>query len=489
MDALRDVSSLLDRLPSLRIALVGDLMLDRSVLGNVERISPEAPIPVLRAERETLTPGGAGNVLRNLSSLGARVDFASVVGDDAAGDTLREILGALPGATSHLVVEAGRETTVKERFVAGAQQLLRTDRETTRPLAPASASAVVEAFRRALPGCDAVLLSDYAKGVLGPGTLPELLAAARDAGCPVLVDPKRRDWSAYRGAAWLTPNRRELQQAADAPLEDADSVAAACRVAIAAHGFEGIAVTRGADGLSLVLASGLERHLPARAREVFDVSGAGDTVLAVMGLALAAGAEPVSAARLANLAAGIVVGKAGTAALRAGELLQAIHAEELSSAEEKLFGLEGLLSRVESWRRGGRRVGFTNGCFDLLHPGHLSLLRQAKQACDRLVVALNSDASVRRLKGAERPVQGEAARAAVLASLSSVDAVIVFGDDTPVRLIEALRPDVLVKGADYALDEVVGVELVGRWGGRVVLAEILSGHSTSETVERLARRA
>ncbi len=478
-----ELASRLEALAGARVLVVGDVMLDRFVYGAVERISPEGPIPVLRIEREAAMLGGAGNVLRNLAALRVATDLVAVVGDDAAGREVQALALEETGDGCRLLVHEGRPTTIKERYIAAGQQLLRTDREAAHPLAPETARELVAAARAALAGAGALVLSDYGKGVLEPATLGALIEAAVSAGCPVVVDPKGRDFGIYRGATLVTPNRHELEQASGLPTANDKDIALAAREIIDSCGIEAVLATRGPHGMTLVDARGKvgQLHLPAEAREVFDVSGAGDTVAA-----LAAGLALEDAARLANVAAGIVVGKLGTAIAKPAEMLHALHASDLLAAEAKVVDLEVLLGRARRWRGAGLRVGFTNGCFDLLHPGHISLFEQARAACDRLIVGLNSDASVRRLKGEGRPVQSEAARAAVLASLASIDLVVIFGEDTPLVLIEALEPEVLVKGADYARDQVVGAEVVERHGGRVVLAEITPGYSTTGVIEKLS---
>ncbi len=483
-----DLAAHLEALAGARVVVVGDVMLDRFLYGAVERISPEGPIPVLRVEREAAMLGGAGNVLRNLTAFGVAVEFLAVVGDDAAGREVQALALEEAGEGCRLLVEAARSTTIKERYIAAGQQLLRVDRDPGSAVAAKTAEALFEAATAALPGAGALVLSDYGKGALEPETLGALIAAARAAGCPVVVDPKGRDYGIYRGATVVTPNRRELEEASGLPTTSDEDVALAAREIIDSCGIEVVLATRGSDGLTLLGSGGEGKHLnlPTEAREVFDVSGAGDTVVAAVAAALAAGLGLEDAARLANVAAGIVVGKLGTAAVRPEEMLQALHASDLRAAEAKIVDLEASVEQAARWRQKGLTIGFTNGCFDLLHPGHVSLLAQARAACDRLIVGLNSDASTRRLKGEGRPVQSEAARAAVLASLANVDLVAIFGEDTPLRLIEALRPDVLVKGADYARDEVVGAELVERHGGKVILAELAPGHSTSDTIERMS---
>ncbi|HMA16046.1 MAG: D-glycero-beta-D-manno-heptose 1-phosphate adenylyltransferase [Bacteroidota bacterium] len=480
----------LERLAGVPVLVVGDIMLDRFVYGAVERISPEAPIPVLRIAEETAMLGGAGNVLRNLAALGARACGVAAVGEDAAGDEVGALARACvapAGGEVELLRAPGRATTIKDRFIAAGQQLLRVDRDPSGALDAAVAARVEAAALAAVESCAAVVLSDYGKGLLSDSLVAAIVGAAGRLGRPVVVDPKGRDFARYRGATWVTPNRRELHEASDLPTGEDAAVVAAARKVIAEAGLGGVLATRSEQGMTLAAAGGAVQHLKAEAREVYDVSGAGDTVVAVFAAGLGAGLTPVAAAQLANVAAAIVVGKLGTAVARPAEILHALHAQELLAAEAKVVDLDSLAAEAARWRQAGLTVGFTNGCFDLLHPGHVSLLEQARAACDRLVVGLNSDASVRRLKGPTRPVQGEAARAAVLASLASVHRVVIFGEDTPLALIEALKPDVLVKGADYSLDRVVGAELVQRYGGRVVLAELAPGHSTTATIERLAR--
>ena len=474
-------------LRSSRVLCVGDLMLDCFVSGEVSRISPEAPIPVFRIKSETGMLGGAGNVTRNVTSLGGSACLVAVVGDDPEGRKLTKMVGAEERLEPCLVFERGRPSTVKTRYIAAGQQLLRADSETTRPITAATADTVVSLATDAVGPCDVVVLSDYAKGVLTPAVVEAVIGAARDAGKPVIVDPKGTDFTRYRGATVLTPNRDELAAAARMPADDDAEVVAAAAALIERCAVEAVVVTRGKDGLSLVGRDGSARHLPAEAREVYDVSGAGDAAVAIFAAALGQGASFDDAARLANHAAGIVVGKVGTAVVYSDDLLHAIHADEWSAIEAKIVTLAGAVERAERWRRTGQRIGFTNGCFDLLHPGHVSLLAQAKGACDRLIVGLNGDASVARLKGPDRPIQTEAARAQVIASLASVDLVVTFDEDTPIALLEALRPELLVKGADYRVDEVVGADLVRRGGGKVMLAKLTPGHSTKETIARIAK--
>jgi D-beta-D-heptose 7-phosphate kinase / D-beta-D-heptose 1-phosphate adenosyltransferase len=470
------------RLARASVLVIGDAMLDRYVYGHVQRVSPEAPVPILAEERELAMPGGAGNVVRNLTALGAAAAFISVVGDDQAGSDLTGLIGGQPNVEPWLLVEGGRTTTVKTRYIANGQQLLRADREQIAPIAPHLAERVLRIARDAMAATSITVLSDYRKGVLSGGLAAQLIAAAHQAGRRVIVDPKGSDYTIYAGADVITPNRAELAEAAHMPVETEAEIVAAAHALRERHGFGTVLVTRAEDGMSLIDAAEVQ-HFPAEAAEVFDVSGAGDTVLATLAAGLAAHLPAAIAARLANIAAGIVVGKVGTAVTHEADLLAAISPR--GGALRKIVTRQAAAEQMERWRHRGWRTGFTNGCFDLLHPGHVHLLEQARAACDRLVVGLNSDASVRRLKGLARPIQPEAARAAVLASLASVDLVCIFEEDTPEALLTELRPDVLIKGADYAIEEVVGADLVRRWGGRVMLAELVPGHSTTATVARI----
>ncbi len=478
--------AIVERLKTARVLCVGDIMLDRFVYGSVNRISPEAPIPVIRVEDESAMLGGAGNVVRNLVSLGAEAVFVSAVGTDPAGDEVGRLLSEHPGVRATLIPIPGRPTTIKTRFVAANQQMLRADRETTETLAGPDQNKLLDSAKAAIETCGIVVLSDYGKGVLDGGVAADLIQAAREAGRPVTVDPKGIDYGRYRGATLITPNRKELHEAARLPVGTEAEIETAARALIDEYDLGAVLATLGPDGMMLVSGDGKVVVLDAEAREVFDVSGAGDTVVATLSAAIAAGADIENAAALANVAAGVVVGKVGTASAHAADVIAALHRRGISDAEAKVLTLDQAKDRVEAWRRQEHKVGFTNGCFDLLHPGHVSLLSQARASCDRLVVGLNSDDSVKRLgKGEERPIQTETARATVLAGLANVDAVVIFGEDTPLTLIETLRPDLLVKGADYAPEDVVGTDVVRGYGGKVLLAELKAGHSTTLTIRKM----
>ena len=479
------LAGVLEALPRARVLVVGDVMLDRFVSGAVERISPEAPIPVVRIQSETAMVGGAGNVARNVAALGAAASLVGLCGDDATGRALHDQIAALKGLEPHLVVERGRVTTEKTRFFGGSQQLLRADREVAANPGADAAKALLAAVDAGAKGAGAIVLSDYAKGVVSAAVIGRAIDQARRANAPVLVDPKGKDFRRYAGAAVLTPNASELAAATGMPMTSDDAVVAAATAALTQADVRAIIATRGKDGMTVVERGHPPVHLRVRAREVFDVSGAGDTVVATLAAALATGATLVQAAELANVAAGIVVGKVGTAVASHTEVLEALYARDLLAADDKIVDLAGALDRVQRWRRNGETIAFTNGCFDLVHPGHVSLLNQARAAASRLVVGLNTDASVRRLKGESRPILDDAARATVLASFTAVDLVVPFDDDTPLRLIETLRPDVLVKGADYTVATVVGSDFVQSYGGRVVLATLVPGASSTNIVSRI----
>lgn len=468
------------------VLCIGDLMLDEFVYGDVARISPEAPAPVIAVKRTEVMVGGAGNVARNLVSLGTRCIFIGVVGDDDAGNALTDALSAHPLIEFHLVVDAARQTTRKVRFVSEhhSTHLLRADWEVASAVSPASEDALIGHVIKALPRVGAVVLSDYAKGALTKRVVRGVIDAAKAAGKPVVVDPKGRDYSIYKGATLITPNRQELADATHTAAKTDDEIAQAAAKLARDVAAQAVLVTRSEDGMTLV-GEGAPAHVPAYPVRVRDVSGAGDTVVAVVSAMLAMGADFESAMRAANAAAAVVVGKRGTATLTIAELRSRILPAATLAPEEKIvFDWAFLDEHLGEWRKQGLRVGFTNGCFDLLHPGHVKLLAGARAACDRLVVGLNGDASVTRLKGAGRPVQPVQARAEVLAALEAVDLVVVFDEDTPAQLIRRVKPTVLVKGSDYTREEVVGHEIVEGYGGQVVLIDLIPGHSTTSMVER-----
>lgn len=472
-----------------RVLVVGDVMLDHYIAGQVKRISPEAPVPVVSVAKRWSVPGGAANVARNLVRLGVDVAVAGVVGQDAAADDLRAALAA-EGITDGLTASASRRTTCKTRVLAQGQQLMRLDEEVCAPLSAEEAEALKAGVLSLLQGRQAVILSDYAKGVLieapnGINLCRVVIGEARRMGIAVLVDPKGSDWQRYAGAHCVTPNAGEfdvacgLEPGAKLDRSQRESHAADLRTR---YGIERLLVTRGPKGMALFSPGEAPVYCRATVREVADVSGAGDTAIATLAASVGKGLPWAESMHLANAAAGVAVGKMGTAPVSLAELNEALREQ---ADNPKLFDLPNLVEKIEEWRRKGESIVFTNGCFDLLHPGHISLIRQSAAQGDRLIVGLNSDASVRRLKGPTRPIQNENSRALLLAALSDVDAIVLFNEDTPLELITALRPDVLVKGSDYTIGAVVGADVVQQAGGRVYLARLVDGCSTTGIVRKI----
>ncbi|HEY7247243.1 MAG TPA: D-glycero-beta-D-manno-heptose-7-phosphate kinase [Xanthobacteraceae bacterium] len=482
-----DFEDAIKRFSQHAVLCVGDLMLDDFVYGDVARISPEAPTPVLAVSKSELMIGGAGNVARNVASLGARCILAAVVGDDDAADTLAAKLNNEPLITAHLVKDRSRPTTRKVRFVSEqhSTHLLRADWEVTSWIEGDAERKLLERALAALPQVQSLVLSDYAKGTLTPRVVRTLIDRANELGRPVIVDPKGKDFSRYRGATLVTPNWHELSQVARSALASETEIAAAAIDLNQAMDADAVLVTRGESGMSLIPRSGEPIHVAAHPVKVRDVSGAGDTVAAVLAVMRAAGAGWEPAMRAANAGAAVVVGKRGTATVSAAELRGRVLPHAALAPEEKIvFDWSILDERTAEWRRAGLRIGFTNGCFDILHPGHIKLLAEAHAACDRLIVGLNSDESVKRLKGESRPMQDVHARAEVLAAIEAVDLVVVFDQDTPLELIQRVRPAVLVKGGDYRREQVVGHEFVESIGGEVTLIPLVPGFSTTRIVRK-----
>jgi D-beta-D-heptose 7-phosphate kinase / D-beta-D-heptose 1-phosphate adenosyltransferase len=473
------------------ILCLGDVMLDQFTYCDTERVSPEAPVPVLLLRETRSMLGGAGNVARNIAALRARAILSGVTGTDAPGAEIEGLIASTPGLADGRVVSATRPTTRKTRYLAAHQQLVRVDEESVAPLDRDEEAALIVAVERAIGEADAVILSDYSKGVLSPNLVAAAIAGARGAGIPVYVDPKGDDFTRYRGATCLTPNLRALALAARMPVGTEDEIAAAAVRLMHEAEAEAILVTRSEKGMMLVEASGATHLEPARAREVFDVSGAGDTVIAVLALARAAGHKLPEAMRLANIAAGIVVSKLGTATVELDELMLELSRDVRDTGWQKAkhYTPDEAETLVRQWKGRGLKVGFTNGVFDIVHAGHVALLAAARAECDRLIVALNTDASTRRLKGPTRPVNPLADRSAVIAALEAVDGVVSFDTDTPLPLIERLLPDVLIKGGDYTVETIVGSSEVIAAGGRVAVVDLVEGRSTTATITRLQRPA
>src|SRR5712671_1142275 len=469
------------------VLCVGDLMLDEFVYGEVSRISPEAPAPVIAVQRSETNIGGAGNVARNIAALGARCILAGLIGEDAAAAQLKAQLSQQSLIETMLVCDPSRPTTRKVRFVSEhfSTHMLRADWELAKPASAEIEQKLLDSILPCLPRADIVLLSDYAKGVLTARVIRNVIDAARKLGKRVIVDPKSPNFAIYRGATLLTPNRKEFAEATRSRADSEDNITTAAQDAMQLADCEAMLVTQSEHGMTLVPRNGETIHVPAHPVKVRDVSGAGDTVAAALAVSLAAGADWETALRMANAAAAVAVGKKGTAIVTSAELRRKILPHASLAAEEKIIATGGDLdAHLLDWRKQGLRVGFTNGCFDILHPGHVKVLTAARGACDRLIVGLNSDASTRRLQGKGRPVQDGRSRAEVLAAREAVDLVVICEEDTPIKLITQVRPSVLVKGGDYTRAQVVGHEIVEAHGGEVLLVDILPGFSTTSLVKR-----
>jgi D-beta-D-heptose 7-phosphate kinase/D-beta-D-heptose 1-phosphate adenosyltransferase len=460
-----------------QVLVVGDVMLDRYWVGGTSRISPEAPVPVVKVHGVDDRPGGAGNVALNIAALGSGASLISVVGQDEAAEALRSRLKSV-GIHTDFQISAGKPTITKLRVMSRHQQLLRMDFEET--FGPEDSNSFLDKAKQRLPLMGAMVLSDYAKGSLQD--VQSLIRAAREAGVPVLVDPKGADFARYRGATLMTPNLHEFEAVVGVCKQESELVARGTEL-MRSLDLEALLVTRGENGMTLLRPNQPEFHLPARAREVFDVTGAGDTVISVVASALAAGSELPVAVALANVAAGIVVGKLGTATITGPELRRAILAEQ--GSQRGVMTEEQLVIALDDARAQGEKIVFTNGCFDIIHAGHVGYLEDSRRLGDRLVVAINSDESVTRLKGPARPINPVDRRMAVLAGLEAVDWVVSFADDTPERLLGRMKPDVLVKGGDYTEDQVVGWEIVKAYGGEVKVLSFFDDCSTTAIVEKI----
>ncbi len=468
-----------------RVLVVGDLMLDQYVWGDVHRISPEAPVPVLRSVRRTNVAGGAANVAMNLVGLGAQVSLAGFLGADEDARTLRGLLSSSNVATDALCVWQ-RPTISKTRVMAGRQQLMRLDVETPELPSASEVDSLLQLLDAQIAQADSIILSDYAKGALPERVCQYVIAEARKRNIPVLVDPKGSNFSKYRHATTICPNLQELAICTGVSTLDPDALMDAARVLLGPLALDYLTVTMSERGIRVLRANPAEDvRAAAQAREVYDVSGAGDTVIATLAATAAARLDLESAIQLANVAAGIVVSRVGTVPIDRANLLATLSSELTLSTQEKVVDRAGLIARAAQWRHRGESIVFTNGCFDLLHIGHITLLEDAHRMGDHLVLGINSDASVQRLKGPARPIVGENERARILSALASTDAIVIYEEDTPLETIEALRPDVLVKGGDYTDATVVGAELIRSWGGRVAIVPTVAGFSTSNIIKKM----
>ena len=472
---------------SKKVALViGDVMLDRYLMGNVNRISPEAPVPVVLLKKSEDRAGGAANVAANLSGLGLHTQIIGCIGEDDAGHTLNKLMMENGIDTSHIMKSKFRPTVSKTRVMGGNQQIVRIDDESSAIFNPQESAELLTQVALALSAKPfMVILSDYAKGLLSDNTCKAIIQQCRAIGIPVIADPKGHDYSKYKGANALTPNKKETAEACNVPMHETEALLQAAQQLKDRLGLDFIAVTRGEEGISYIDHEQIQ-HISATAKKVFDVSGAGDTVIATLAAGMMHGLNTHDALQLANIAAAIVVGKVGTVPVSQIELLQALVSENKLSQADKICDKTQLMSLISQWKANHEKIVFTNGCFDLLHAGHVTYLEAAKKTGDKLILGLNTDRSVNALKGPTRPVIHEQDRARVLAALASVDAVILFDEDTPINLINAIQPDVIAKGSDYTEAQVVGAKEVKSWGGRVALIDLVAGRSTSGILKKIA---
>lgn len=486
----------LDRMAHTSVLVVGDLMLDHYVYGQVSRLAPEAPVPVLAATQESFLLGGAGGVVANLGGLGARTYVLGAVANDPAGEKMRALLDACGGNISGLTIVSDRPSTVKMRFMAGDHPLLRTDYEKASPLSAEGEAHLIAQIETAGASCGAVIVSDYGKGVVTPAVLKAVMATAGKKGIPVLVDPKGKDFTIYKGADAITPNAKELAEATNMPTGSDDEVIVAARALIRETGIATIIAKRSEKGMSIVTDKAV-RHYPATAAKVAGVAGAGDTVIATLAAALAAGIQMDDAAAIANQAAGVIVAKPGTTPIMRSELQAVLAGDEnaLRDTTREAFiyhDWDAARQIVDAWKAQGLNVGFTNGCFDIVHYGHVNYLNRARERCDRLIIGLNSDSSITRLKGPGRPVHEELSRASVMAALGAVDMVAIFGDDQadddkPIRVIDALRPDICFKGGDYKVEDLPEAKVILAYGGKVEIMPLYEGHSTTSAIQKMKK--
>ena len=492
----KDIETFFNNVKAVNALVIGDLMIDEYLWGKTERISPEAPVQVVDIIDEDLRLGGAGNVVNNLVAIGCQVSVCSVVGDDENSERLYKRFESLGVGTETLLKDKNRRTGKKTRVIAANQQIIRIDRESREDIEKEFEDKIIKFIEKNGGLFQVFIVSDYAKGVLTKRLLSGLIVLGAKMSIPIVVDPKGDDYSKYLGVTIITPNRKEAEQASKIKISDEASLKNAAVKLLEDLKLSALLITRSEAGMSLFkplkngnlpVSPNIEHiHIPTVAREVYDVTGAGDTVLTLLSLGLATGLSMKDAAWIANIAAGIAVGKVGTSIITPEEIMAEIYHEHRDSIS-KIKSLESVKALTDNEKKQGKRVVFTNGCFDLLHVGHVKYLQKARSYGDLLVLGLNSDASVRRLKGAKRPLIREEERADILAALDCIDYVVIFDEDTPLKLIEAIKPTVLVKGGDYTLDGVVGRDIVESYGGSVALVEFVDGKSTTNIIEKILK--
>lgn len=492
---MNDLKDLVEKFQKTSIMVVGDVMLDSFVYGGVSRISPEGPIPVLSVSREDTMLGGAGNVFANLRAMGCAVEVVSVIGQDAAGREIADCIEDLGAKSAGLVIDDHRPTILKTRYLSQNQQLLRVDREQSTAIASKTEDQIFDYVSNNIGSAQLLILSDYGKGTLTLNLIKKLIQLGKKNKISVIVDPKGKDFSIYKGASLVTPNRNELSDATGGMAVKTDKdIEAAAQVLLKQSGIDNVIATRSEDGISVVSKKGHATHIPTEAREVYDVSGAGDTVVAALAASIATGASLEEAAQLANVAGGLAVAKVGTAIIRDSELIEAINSGDNNDVSQSRLATiadwNTAKEQIRKWQAQGLKVGFTNGCFDIVHYGHVNYLNQARDNCDRLVLALNHDKSVKILKGEDRPINDEMARATVIGALGSVDLVVFFGaekegqDNTPCEIVGYLKPDILMKGGDYTIDQLPEGQVALSYGGEVNIMPLYEGYSTTNIIKK-----
>ncbi|MBL7994357.1 D-glycero-beta-D-manno-heptose-7-phosphate kinase [bacterium] len=465
------------------VLVLGDVMLDKFIWGSVDRISPEAPVQIVNIQRENTALGGAANVAHNLAAIDCRVTILGVVGRDENGRTIGKKFDDYGIKKTGLFIDGTRPTTTKTRVIAGSQQVVRIDHETAGPVPAAIETQILAFLKKNIAKFNALIISDYQKGVLTDKIIRGAIRLSRKAGIKTIVDPKRKDFSIYAGSSLIKPNLKEAEAAVGRRLQTEKEVRDAASLLLEKHGFGGVLITRGKDGMFL-LEKNYEVNVPATTREVFDVTGAGDTVLAYLGYLIAAGHSFSEATKVANIAAGIAVSHVGTVTVSKDEVLHQL--DKTTSGAKKILSMTELNKILPAIRQNSKIV-FTNGCFDILHVGHIALFRKAKAFGDKLIIGVNTDASIRRIKGKKRPIVSEQERAHILSALEPVDFVVLFDEDTPIKLIKAVKPDILVKGSDYTVDKVIGHDIVTAYGGKVELVDLIVGFSTTNIVDSILK--
>ena len=458
----------------IRVLLIGDVMLDKYVFGNIDRISPEAPVPVFLSKNKKTVLGGAGNVLNNLSSLGAAVTFLSVIGKDLVAKDIKSKLKKNKLSKCFLYEEKKITSTSKTRYLTNNQQIIRIDEEESNPIPKKAEEFILDKYNKEIKKIDVVILSDYNKGVLTGNLCKRVIEVAKRYSIPVIVDPKNKDFSIYKGSTLITPNQKEAAEISKLECDTNEQAEKCSKYIIENFNIKNVIITRGEKGLTFYNKKKVI-HAPTKKIEVYDVSGAGDTVISIVSLCVASSFKLEDTLSLANKAAGIVVGKLGTSTIEKSDLLN----NKNTYFESKVLNVKELLKAINNDKQKGLKVGFTNGCFDIIHNGHISYLKNSKSLCDKLVVAINSDSSVKKIKGENRPINSQTKRAIVLEALSFIDYVVIFNDTTPLKLINKIRPDLITKGGDYKNLKIVGEDEIKKWGGKTYILEYVKGQSTT----------